>query len=106
MSITTHTVTFIEEATDERHEVQAVEGEPLLEAAQSAALPIESECGGVCSCTTCQVYIEEGDENLSEQAAEEADMLEMSDYEAPESRLSCQALVYGPVTATILAEVD
>lgn len=48
-------------------------------------------CGGCCSCATCHVYIEIGDDALKSPGSEdEDDLLDSSDHRAPNSRLSCQ----------------
>jgi 2Fe-2S ferredoxin len=50
-------------------------------------------CGGVCSCGTCHVYIDEGADTLPPMNADEDALLEGSSRRRATSRLSCQLLV-------------
>jgi len=53
------TVTFVEQDGTE-HEVNAPEGESLMQAAVNELIPgIEGDCGGLCACGTCHVYVPE-----------------------------------------------
>lgn len=48
-------------------------------------------CGGMMSCSTCHVYIDpEWTEKLEPITEEEKDLVSMSEYYRPASRLSCQ----------------
>ena len=48
-------------------------------------------CGGVCSCATCHVYVDnEWLEKAGAPGEDENDLLDSSDYRKPNSRLSCQ----------------
>jgi ferredoxin, 2Fe-2S len=48
-------------------------------------------CGGMCSCATCHVYIDnESSAELSEMSEDEADLLALSAHRKDNSRLSCQ----------------
>jgi 2Fe-2S ferredoxin len=93
-------VTFILEdpegvaGTDQReHHLNAGVGESLLELALEHGLNIEHACGGVCACSTCHVYIEKGNENLSEATEAEEDRVEEAPGLQRNSRLSCQCIV-------------
>ena len=57
----------------------------------NGGLDIASICGGMCSCATCHVYVDEAWVNkLKEKGEEEIDMLDLAfDVEA-NCRLSCQ----------------
>ena len=75
--------------------VEAGAGDTLLDAALDNGIPLEHECGGNCSCTTCHVYIRSGAENLSPMEDPESYRLEFALDRRPESRLACQALITG-----------
>lgn len=64
----------------------------MLAATQSGVTGIAGDCGGVMSCATCHVYVDEP--YLSRLPAPEGDEQAMLDFTAaerlPESRLSCQ----------------
>ncbi|TVQ63222.1 MAG: ferredoxin [Phycisphaerales bacterium] len=77
------------------HEVMAARGEHLLEVAVEAGINIEHACGGVCACSTCHVYIEQGMNQLSEATEAEEDRVEEAPGLQVNSRLSCQCEVEG-----------
>ncbi len=66
-------------------------GTSLLDAAEAAGVDLPHNCGGVCACTTCHVWIEAGGETLSEIEDREDDKLNEAAGLAPSSRLACQA---------------
>jgi 2Fe-2S ferredoxin len=68
-------------------------GTTLLEAADAAQVELPSNCGGVCACTTCHVWVEQGLASLSEIADREDDKLQEAAGLSPRSRLACQARV-------------
>ena len=82
-------VTF--QPDDRSAEVAA--GTSLLEAADAAGVDLPSNCGGVCACTTCHVWIEAGLDSLSEIADHEDDKLQEAAGLSAHSRLACQARV-------------
>lgn len=71
--------------------VEVEEGTTVLEAAEEVGALVGSSCGGQCACSTCHVYIVEGEDALSEIQDNEEDRLDMAFDVRPESRLSCQA---------------
>ena len=73
--------------------------ESLLDVAMNAGVPLEHACGGSCACTTCHVVIKQGMANLSEMEDDEADRLDTAWDLTPDSRLGCQAVIRGDVTA-------
>jgi 2Fe-2S ferredoxin len=68
-------------------------GQSLLEVCLNHGIDVQHKCGGVCSCTTCHVYIEKGEEFLEEKSRREKDFLNKVDKSQPNSRLSCQCLL-------------
>jgi len=76
---------------DQNLEVEVPLGTSLLEAARSADAPEGSACGGVCACSTCHVYVEEGASLLSAAEEEEEDILDKAFDVRMSSRLGCQA---------------
>jgi 3-phenylpropionate/trans-cinnamate dioxygenase ferredoxin reductase component len=70
-------------------------GRSLMEGSVRNNLPgIIAECGGMCSCGTCHVYVEpEWEGLLPEPEYEEADLLEFLEGAKPNSRLSCQLVM-------------
>lgn len=77
--------------------------ESLLDIALNFGFPLEHACGGSCACTTCHVWVKEGEENLSEMTDEEQDRLDTAADVNLHSRLGCQAVVKGDVLVEIPA---
>jgi len=74
-------------------EVQANEGETLLQAAMNAGIDgFAAECGGCCVCATCHCYVNEADlEKIDAPSADELLMLDFTATQRKEtSRLACQ----------------
>lgn len=69
------------------------EGTTILDAAEEAGVDLPSNCGGVCACTTCHVWVERGLASLSEIEEREDDKLQEAAGVGPRSRLACQARV-------------
>ncbi|HEX9189475.1 MAG TPA: 2Fe-2S iron-sulfur cluster-binding protein [Vicinamibacteria bacterium] len=73
--------------------VEVVAGTSLLDAADLAGVDLPSNCGGVCACTTCHVWVERGQESLSEIEDREDEKLQEATGLSARSRLACQARV-------------
>ena len=73
--------------------VEVAPGTLLIAAAEVAGVPLPANCGGVCACTTCHVWVEAGAETLSEIADREDDKLSEAMGLRADSRLACQARV-------------
>lgn len=75
--------------------VEAAPGRSVMEVAKQAGVPeIDADCGGVCSCASCHVYVDErwldGFPSISKN---ENALLSLLDERKPNSRLSCQLRV-------------
>ncbi|MDX2131167.1 MAG: 2Fe-2S iron-sulfur cluster-binding protein [Planctomycetota bacterium] len=68
-------------------------GESLLELALDNGINIEHACGGVCACSTCHIYVEKGEQALSESTEAEEDRVEEAPGLQRNSRLSCQCII-------------
>ena len=73
--------------------------ESFLDVAMNCGVPLEHACGGSCACTTCHLFIREGEENLSEPQDNELDRLDTAWDLRTNSRLGCQAVIKGDVVA-------
>ncbi len=82
--------------------VDAREGDTILETALANDIPLHHACGGYCACTTCQIRVIEGAQNLSGVEEEEGERLERADEVGPTSRLGCQAKVRGDVVVEMV----
>ena len=76
----------------------------LLEAADALGFPLNHECGGNASCSTCRVDVILGGDHLSEIDFEEQDLLDREALTEPYHRLSCQARVFGDVMVQVPEE--
>jgi 2Fe-2S ferredoxin len=68
-------------------------GASILDAAKAAGVDLPHNCGGVCACSTCHVWVEAGLDSLSEIEDDEDDKLGEAAGLAPTSRLGCRAHV-------------
>jgi ferredoxin, 2Fe-2S len=84
-------ITFVEHNGTE-HVIDVAEGTSLMQAAVNHAIPgIEGDCGGLCACGTCHVYVPAEFAALTSSADElETGMLAFAFDTRPCSRLSCQ----------------
>ncbi|MBX3235734.1 MAG: (2Fe-2S)-binding protein [Nitrospiraceae bacterium] len=73
----------------------------LLDAAKALGFPLNHDCGGNASCTTCRVEVQIGGENLSEIDFDEQDLLDREALSEPWHRLGCQARVLGDVVVRV-----
>jgi 2Fe-2S ferredoxin len=68
-------------------------GTSLLDAADAAGVELPHNCGGVCACVTCHVWVEQGLATLSPATEREDDKLDEAVGLNATSRLACQARV-------------
>ncbi|MCC6215124.1 MAG: 2Fe-2S iron-sulfur cluster binding domain-containing protein [Polyangiaceae bacterium] len=91
------TVRFV----DQSLEVEVELGGTILGAAKRCGAPEGDACGGVCACSTCHVYVDEGGELLSEPSEGEEDVLDKAFDVRLGSRLGCQARIERPGTLVV-----
>ena len=73
------------------HEIQAREGDSLMESLREHEWGVPAICGGLCSCGTCHVYLDPDWLDKFQQAdADEQDLLDVFENTKDNSRLSCQ----------------
>jgi ferredoxin, 2Fe-2S len=84
-------ITYVEFNGTE-HRVEVPTGTSLMQAAVNMAIPgIDGDCGGLCACGTCHVYVPAEHQALTGCAEElESAMLEFAFNVDDRSRLSCQ----------------
>lgn len=76
----------------------------LLEAAERLEFPLNHDCGGNASCTTCRVDVIIGEDNLSEIDFDEQDLLDREALTESYHRLGCQARILGDVIVQVPEE--
>lgn len=79
-------------------EIEADDGQTVLQIALDHGIPMESACGGNGFCTTCLCEVREGQASLSPRNDREESMGIVED----DRRLGCQARVHGDITVQIL----
>jgi adenylate cyclase len=77
-------------------EIEAEEGETILQAAVRSGLALAHFCGGNARCSTCRVIVLEGLENCAPRNPEEQAIADMLQFD-PRVRLACQTRVTGKV---------
>jgi 2Fe-2S ferredoxin len=68
-------------------------GDSILEIALGNGIELHHNCGGVCACSTCHVYIEKGEDFLPELTDREEDFIDRAVNPRLNSRLSCQCVL-------------
>jgi class 3 adenylate cyclase/nitrite reductase/ring-hydroxylating ferredoxin subunit len=88
-------------------EFEAKDGETLLEAALRADVPLAHACGGRAKCSTCRVWVMEGQANCPARNDAEAEMAERLRL-GEEVRLACQLKPGGDlrIRRLVLDEID
>jgi len=74
------------------HEVEAKPGLKIMEILRELDYGVAAICGGLCSCATCHIYIDESwAGRLPKPHSDEQELLrELNDFRDGTSRLSCQ----------------
>ena len=73
--------------------VHAEAGYSLLEITEEHDVHLNHNCGGVCACSTCHVYILKGEDYLEEISGKEEDFIDRARNPRLESRLGCQCVI-------------
>ncbi len=74
--------------------IQNVEGDQsILEIALKNNIELHHNCGGVCACSTCHLYVEKGEEHLPELSDREEDFIDRAINPKLISRLGCQCVL-------------
>lgn len=68
-------------------------GQSLLELALKNDIELHHNCGGVCACTTCHLYVESGMDHIDEISDREEDFIDRAVNPRLNSRLGCQSLL-------------
>ena len=65
----------------------------LLDVLMHHHIDIKHDCGGVCACSSCHIYVTKGGEHLEEVFVREKHFLSRVQSPNPFSRLACQCLL-------------
>jgi ferredoxin, 2Fe-2S len=69
------------------------DGQSLLEVALMNDIDLHHNCGGVCACSTCHLYVEQGEDFLEELSDKEEDFIDRAINPRLNSRLGCQCVL-------------
>ncbi len=70
-------------------------GQSILEVALKNEIDLHHNCGGVCACSTCHLYVEQGEDLVEELSDREEDFIDRAINPRLNSRLGCQCVLLG-----------
>ena len=76
----------------------------FLDVAENYGIFLDHACGGVCACTTCHIWVKEGEQGISEPEDLELDRMETAADVQLNSRLGCQSKILRDTT--VVAEIS
>ena len=79
-------------------------GYSILEITEDHDVHLNHNCGGVCACSTCHIYLEKGEASVEEISDKEEDFIDRAINPRLESRLGCQCIILDD-DATIEVEI-
>ena len=65
----------------------------ILEVALINDIDLHHNCGGVCACSTCHLYIDKGEDLVEELSDKEEDFIDRAINPRLNSRLACQCVL-------------
>lgn len=65
----------------------------ILEVTEDYDVHLNHNCGGVCACSTCHIYVEKGEDYLEEISDKEENFIDRAINPRLESRLACQCVI-------------
>jgi len=68
-------------------------GDSLLEVALKNDIELHHNCGGVCACSTCHLYVNTGEDFLEELSDKEENFIDRAVNPRLNSRLGCQCVL-------------
>jgi 2Fe-2S ferredoxin len=68
-------------------------GQSILEVALKNDIDLHHNCGGVCACSTCHLYLEKGEDLVEELSDKEEDFIDRAINPRLSSRLGCQCVL-------------
>ena len=68
-------------------------GQSILVVALKNEIELHHNCGGVCACSTCHLYIDKGESFVEELSDKEEDFIDRAVNPRLNSRLGCQCLL-------------
>lgn len=76
-------------------------GDSILEVALDNNIELHHNCGMVCACSTCHLYVENGEEFIPEISDKEEDFIDRARNPKLNSRLGCQCILQEGGSGTV-----
>ena len=76
-------------------------GDSLLEVLLDNKIELHHNCGGVCACSTCHLYLKSGEQFVEELTDREEDFIDRAINPRINSRLGCQCVLHQSDGGTI-----
>ena len=93
LSVSAITITFQFDDGQPAQTHVAASGESVLDVALNNGIQLQHNCGGVCGCSTCHIYVNAGGNDLPEISDKEEDFIDRAENPRINSRLACQCVV-------------
>ena len=93
MSVPATTITFQFSDGQPAQTHVAAAGESVLDVALNNGIQLQHNCGGVCGCSTCHIYVDKGMDDLPEISDKEEDFIDRAIGPRINSRLACQCVL-------------
>ena len=80
------------------------DGQSILEVALLNEIDLHHNCGGVCACSTCHLYVNKGENHIEELSDKEEDFIDRAINPRLNSRLGCQCVLLpgsGDISVTL-----
>ncbi|MFD2147197.1 2Fe-2S iron-sulfur cluster-binding protein [Mucilaginibacter antarcticus] len=91
-----------EEADHASVELPIAVGESVLDVCMEHGIELQHNCGGVCGCSTCHIYVNKGADNVQEISDKEEDFIDRAINPRISSRLGCQCvMIDGDIEVTL-----
>ena len=83
-------------------ELPITQNESVLDVCLDNGIELQHNCGGVCGCSTCHIYVNKGMDNLQEISDKEEDFIDRAVDPRITSRLGCQCvMIDGDIEVTL-----
>ena len=83
-------------------ELPIAEGDSVLDVCLDNDIELQHNCGGVCGCSTCHIYVDKGMDSVQEISEKEEDFIDRAVSPKINSRLACQCvMIDGDLEVTI-----
>ncbi len=84
---------FEDKSLEEKVVSNVPSGLSILEVTEDHDIHLNHNCGGVCACSTCHIYVEKGMDDLEEISDKEEDFIDRAVNPRLNSRLGCQCII-------------